>query len=248
MISSSLPDAPPPEITVRRITDPNDPALDAFAQVQQSSYYAPDTLIPPQMFPELVAGRGAGRLDRLLVVQNAGGEVLGGTLYHLLPGAGFNSFMGVAAPARGLGVGRALHRASLADAAAHGRAGMFADSVYAARQSPAERAAEQRTGTDAQQRRQALHALGLRAVDLAYWQPVGGPDGGPIQDLDLLYAPPDPQQSTVALALVLEVLGAYWHGWLGEKRTAAELAGLRARAGGDELALLPATQTPGYWS
>lgn len=234
-------------VTVRRVTDPADPALDGFARIQESSYYAPDMLIPPQMFPDLVAGRRPERQDRLLVAEDESGAVLGGTLYHLLPGAGFNSFMGVSAAARGRGVGRALQEASLHDAGEHGRAGIFADSVHASRQSPAEQAAETRAGTDAGQRRRVLHSLGLRTVDLAYWQPVGGPEGGPVKDLDLLYAPPKPDQQTVALDLVLDVLGAYWHGWLGEERTAAELAGLRERAVSDELALLPATETPQYW-
>ncbi|MDO4264481.1 MAG: GNAT family N-acetyltransferase, partial [Deinococcus sp.] len=229
-------------VNVRRVTDPADPALDAFAGIQESSYYAPDMLIPPEMFPALVAGRGGGREDRLLVAEDERGAVLGGTLYHLLPGAAFNSFMGVSAAARGRGVGRALQAASLRDAGQHGRAGIFADSVYAGRQSEAERAAEKRTGTDAQQRRQVLGALGLRVVDLGYWQPVGGADGGPVKDLDLLYAPPQENQTSVALDLVLDVLGAYWQAWLGEERTAAELAGLRERAGAHELALLPATE------
>ena len=79
-------------VTVRRVTDPAHPALDAFARIQQSSYYAPDMLIPPQMFPDLVAGRRPERQDRLLVAEDESGAVLGGTLYHLLPGAGFNSF------------------------------------------------------------------------------------------------------------------------------------------------------------
>lgn len=236
-----------PSITVRRVADPHDPALAAFARIQESSYYAPDMLIPPQMFPDLVAGRRPERQDRLIVAENERGKVLGGTLYHLLPGAAFNSFMGVSAEARGLGVGRALHRWSLSDAAENGRAGMFADSVYAARQTSAEQAAEARVGTDARTRREQLHRLGLRTVDIGYWQPVGGENGGPLKDLDLLYAPLDPAASTVPLELALTVMAAYWQGWLGAERTAAEIAGLRARASGEELALLPATQTARYW-
>ncbi|MFC6592218.1 GNAT family N-acetyltransferase [Deinococcus lacus] len=239
-------------LRIRRVTDPADPALEAFGRIQTHSYYAPDQLIPPQMFPDLVAGRRPERRDRILVAER-GGEVVGGTVYHLLPAAGFNSFMGVSAAARGLGTGRLLQQASLADVAACGLPGMFADSVYAGRQTAADRAAEARAGTDPQARRAVLGRLGFRVVDLGYWQPVGGPDGGPVQDLDLLYAPlvadgdSATAPATVPLALVTATLGAYWGGWLGEARTAQELAALRERASGEHLALLDAAATPRYW-
>ncbi|MFC6616590.1 GNAT family N-acetyltransferase [Deinococcus radiophilus] len=237
--------AVPPSVTVRRITDPHDPALAAFGEVQRRSYYAPDTLIPPQMFPDLVAGADSGRRNRILVAERAG-TVLGGTLYHLLPRAGFNSFLGIDAVARGTGVGHALHRAALDDVQAHGLAGMFADSVYAGRQSAESRAAEARTGTDPLARRAALDRLGFRTVDLGYWQPVGGPDGGPVKDLDLLYAPLHPALQ-VELKLVSDTLEAYWQPWLGGLHTGTELRGLRERAAGASLKLLPATETAQYW-
>ena len=233
-------------VTVRRVTDPHDPALAAFGRIQEASYYAPEMLIPPQYFPALVAGRSA-RNDRLLVAERSG-EVVGGTLYSLLPSAGFNSFMGVSHAARGQGAGRALHAASLADLRAAGLPGMFADSVHVSRQSAAEREAEARSGSDPLVRRRQLHALGLRTVDLPYWQPVGGEDGGPLKDLDLLYCPLD-GGDTVPLSLVTRTLEAYWRGWLGPQRARAEAEALSERAGQvEQVALLPAMQTPGYWA
>lgn len=253
-------------VRVRRVTDPHDPALAAFGQIQEASYYAPDTLIPPEVFGHLLRGGSGAREDRILVAETpghagAGGEalgweVLGGTVYSLLPGPGdsgggdgaaFNSFLGVSPAAQGRGVGRALWRHSLEDVRAAGLAGMFADSVYGERQSTEERAAEIRTGTDPVTRRRALHALGLRTVDVPYWQPVGGPDGGPLQDLDLLYQPAD-ARDTVPLALVTATLRGYWRGWLRQERAEREALALAERAGHvPQLRLRPATETASYW-
>lgn len=234
-------------VTVRRITDPQDPALAAFGRIQEASYYAPEMLIPPEYFPRLVAGLGE-RQDRLLVAEDEAGTVLGGTIYSLLPAAGFNSFMGVAPGAQGQGVGRRLHQASLDDVRGAGLSGMFADSVHASRQSASEQAGERRVGTDPVVRRRQLHALGFRTVDLPYWQPVGGPGGGPLKDLDLLYCALDGSDA-VSLSLVTQTMQSYWQGWLGPERAAAEAKALAGRAGNVErVALLPATQTPGYWA
>lgn len=240
--------------TLRHVTDPGDPAVPAFGRVQEASYYAPDMLIPPEVFGHLITRRTPEREDRLLVAQTPDGEVLGGTLYALLPlpgglrGAGFNSFMAVTRAARGLGVGRALHGETLRAVREAGLAGMFADSVHPTRQNAEDRAAEAATGVDPAQRRAALHALGLRTVDLPYWQPVGGPDGGPLTDLDLLYQPARPAQ-TVPLNLVTGVLRAYWSGWLGADRAQAEAQALADRAGhAQDVPLLPSTSTATWWS
>ncbi|ANC72378.1 GNAT family N-acetyltransferase [Deinococcus radiodurans] len=237
----------PTPLTVRCVTDPQDPALAAFGRIQEEVYYAPDMLIPPAAFSRLLAGGQDERQDRILVAEQ-GSEVVGGTIYSLLPAAGFNSFMGVSRAAQGQGAGRALHAASLADVRAAGLPGMFADSVHPSRQSAAEREAEARSGSDPFTRRQQLHALGLRTVDVPYWQPVGGENGGPLKDLDLLYCPLDGGE-TVPLALVTRTMEAYWRGWLGPQRAAAEAQALAERAGNAErVRLLPGTETPGYWA
>ncbi|MCD0159002.1 GNAT family N-acetyltransferase, partial [Deinococcus sp. 6GRE01] len=125
-----------PTFTLRHVTDPDDPAIAAFGRVQEASYYAPDMLIPPEVFGQLIGRRSPGREDRLLVAQTPGGDVLGGTLYALLTlpgslrGAGFNSFMAVTRAVRGLGVGRALHDETLRVVCESGLAGLFADSVH----------------------------------------------------------------------------------------------------------------------
>lgn len=242
-----------PTFTLRHVTDPDDPAIAAFGRVQEASYYAPEMLIPPEVFGHLIGRHSPGREDRLLVAQTQGGDVLGGTLYALLPlpgglrGAGFNSFMAVTRAARGLGVGRALHAETLRAVREAGLAGLFADSVHPSRQNEEDRAAEAATGVDPAGRRAALHALGLRTVDLPYWQPVGGPDGGPLTDLDLLYQPAR-SAPTVPLALVTGILRAYWTGWLGPERAQAEARALAERAGNVEnVPLLSGTSTATWW-
>lgn len=233
-------------VHVRQITSPDDPALAAFGQIQDRSYPDPDSLIPPGAFPHLLASQRSGRRNRIVVAEGAHGQVLGGSVYHLLPQAAFSSFVAVAPESRGLGVGRALHAARLEDVRGAGLAGLFADSVFAGRQNARAQAAEARIGPGAVARRRALHALGYRTVDVPYWQPVGGPDGGPVKDLDLLYHPLEPQGSVPTL-LVTATLQSYWEGWLGQPRAQHEAQALAARAGTARLGLLPATETPAFW-
>ncbi|SMB89028.1 hypothetical protein SAMN00790413_00238 [Deinococcus hopiensis KR-140] len=229
------------------MTGPDDPALAAFGRIQERSYYAPDTLIPPEAFGHLVsAGGQGGRRNRIVVAEGPAGQVLGGSIYHLLPEAAFSSFVAVAPEARGRGISRLIHTARMDDVRTHGLAGLFADSVFPERQDAEDREAEAQVGMNPLVRRRALNALGYRTVDVPYWQPVGGPNGGPLTDLDLLYAPLN-GGNTVATALVAETMRAYWSGWLGKGRAGREAEALAERAGTGVLALLPATQTPGYW-
>ncbi|WP_161883379.1 GNAT family N-acetyltransferase [Deinococcus alpinitundrae] len=234
--------------TARRVTDPSDPALSAFGRIQEASYYAPDMLIPAEYFGQMIAQTGRdqasdGRENVILVAEN-GGEVIGGTLFHLLPsGAGFSSFMGVAQSARGTGAASALHVARMQIIREAGLAGVFADAVHVETLSAADLAAEVRVGSDPQLRRVKLGALGFRTVDIPYWQPVGGPDGGPLMDLDLLYCPLTPADR-VPLQLVSETMRAYWQSWLGTERARREAEALAGRSGADPVALLPAPQRP----
>ncbi|MFC4638382.1 GNAT family N-acetyltransferase [Deinococcus hohokamensis] len=241
----------PVSVRVRQITSPDDPALAAFGEIQDRSYYDLDSLIPAAAFAHLLASQRGERRNRIMVAEDPNGHVLGGSVYHLLPEAAFSSFVAVAPEARGLGVARALHAARLADVRGAGLAGLFADSVFAGRQTDQARTAEAQVGTDAVSRRRALHALGYRTVDVPYWQPVGGPGGGPLKDLDLLYhplsAPDTPEQERVPTDLVTATLQSYWAGWLGAERAQREAQALASRAGTDLLALLPATETPAYW-
>lgn len=228
-------------VTVREVTDPNDPAIDGFGRMQTAAYFAPETLIPASYIPRMLAGETGTRRNFLLVAE-ADGQVIGGALFHWLAdaGSGFSSFLGVARAWRGRGVARHLHveRFRILDRVAGGRApGVFIDVVNPTRLSPDELLREQRVGSDPWERRIAFEHLGFRQVDIRYEQPVGGPNGGPVTILDLLYCPHEPA-TRVATSLVVATMRAYWSPWLGKAadRHAREL---QARAHGAEwLALL----------
>src|SRR5215207_780753 len=97
-------------ITIRAITDPGDAAIEAFGRLQQSVYFAPETLIPAQYIPAMLSGPTGERLNVLLVAEWEG-RVIGGTLFHAFHATktGFSSFLGVSREHRGQGVARRLH-------------------------------------------------------------------------------------------------------------------------------------------
>jgi GNAT superfamily N-acetyltransferase len=232
--------------------------------LQRQVYFEADLLIPPTVIRAMLGLPEGGR-GNFLVVAEEEGAVVGGTFFHYLrkPNTGFSSFMGVALSARGRGIARRLHqkRFAVLDAAAGGRVeGVFIDVVAPERLTPEELEAERRVGSDPVGRRRAFAALGFRRVDIGYEQPVGGPNGGPVTNLDLLYCPHE-RAGTVServletegaslqeaaeiglrpirLSLVLETLRAYWSPWLGPGRAGREVEKLRQRAGGPELQLL----------
>ncbi|MBV9544308.1 MAG: GNAT family N-acetyltransferase, partial [Chloroflexi bacterium] len=203
---------------VRRVTDPNDAALDEFGAIQRAVYYDQGSLIPPEWFGRLLEDAAGARINFLIVAER-NGHVLGGALFHYLAEAdsGFSSFMGVAHQARGQGISRALHRKRfevLNEAAGHAVPGVFIDVVNPTRMDEAELAAEDRVGMDPFSRLKIFQHLGFGRVDIRYEQPVGGPNGGPVTRLDLLYCPQRPAD-TIPTAYVVATLRAYWSGWLG---------------------------------
>jgi GNAT superfamily N-acetyltransferase len=237
-------------ISVREVIDPHDPAIPGFGTMQRAAYFAPETLIPAQYIPRMLADGGQTETRRnYLVVAESAGRVVGGTLFHWLAdaGSGFSSFMGVERQLRGQGIARRMHeqRFAILDRAA-GRevAGVFIDVANPTRLPPEEIERDRAVGSDPWQRRRALAHLGFRQVDIRYEQPVGGPDGGPVTILDLLYCPRRPAVS-VPTALVVATMQAYWSPWLRNVaiRHAREL---ESRANGrTELALIsPEQQRP----
>jgi len=238
-------------ISLREVTDPDDAAIDGFGQMQTAAYFAPETLIPARYIPQIL-GEDHTRAWRhnFLLVAEASGRVVGGTLFHWLAeaGSGFSSFLGVDQQLRRQGIARRLHaeRFAILDRAAGGRApGVFIDVVNPTRLPPAELERERKIGSDPWQRRHTFARLGFRQVDVRYEQPVGGPNGGPVTILDLLFCPRDAADA-VPTALVVATMRAYWSPWLGATAARHHAAELESRAHGQsELRLLPiATAEP----
>jgi GNAT superfamily N-acetyltransferase len=210
-------------VTVREVTDPDDKAIVGFGTMQRAAYFAPETLIPAQYVPRMLAGAGeTGTRRNFLIIAELNGKVVGGTLFHWLDdaGSGFSSFLGVDRKMRRQGIARRMHelRFLILDRAAGGPGkapGVFIDVVNPTRMSTQEIARERTAGSDPWLRRRVFAHLGFRQVDIRYEQPVGGPNGGPVTILDLLYCPRQPAP-TVSTALVVATMQAYWSPWLGK--------------------------------
>lgn len=203
---------------IRRITNPIDPAVTAFVNMQNTVYFDPDALIPAGAIRMMLSIPMTGRRNFLIVAEE-NKKLLGGVIFHYLkkPNVGFSSFMGTSLEARGKGVGRKLHDARFAalDEAAGGKVhGVFLDSVAPERLTQEELEAERRVNSDPVARRDIFQHLGFRKVAIRYEQPVGGPDGGPVTNMDLLFCPREPVD-TILTDLVVETMQGYWMPWLG---------------------------------
>ena len=229
-------------VVIREVHDPDDPAIAGFGGMQRAAYYAPEMLIPAQYIPPMLA-QDTGTRRNFLVVAEMNGRVVGGTLFHWLAeaGSGFSSFMGVDREMRRRGIARQMHeeRFRVLDRAAGRRApGVFIDVVNPTRMPAEDIPREQAAGSDPWDRRRALARLGFRQINIRYQQPVGGPHGGPVTTLDLLYCPRDPADS-VPTALVVATMQAYWSPWLGRDAARRHARELESRAHGQsKLALI----------
>jgi len=241
------------QVRIREVVDPADPAIAGFGEVQRAAYFEPESLIPATYIPRLLAGSGeTGTRRNFLIVAELGDRVVGGTLFHWLAdaGSGFSSFMGVKRSVRRHGVGRRLHAARLRalDRASAGKAaGVFIDVVNPTRLSAEAIARDRDAGFDPWDRRRAFSHLGFRQVDIRYEQPVGGPDGGPVTVMDLLFCPREPSD-WVATSLVVATMQAYWTPWFGAPGARRHAQVLESRAhGAPRLALIwPEPASPGH--
>jgi GNAT superfamily N-acetyltransferase len=228
-------------IRVREVTDPSDPAIAGFDTIQRQVYFDPGALIPTSMFGRLLAASEGARRNFFLVAEDDAQQdaVLGGTFFHYLAaaGTGFSSFMGVAREARGRGIARQLHAArfEVLQRVANGSLpGVFIDVVNPARLSQKEIERDRAVGSDPWLRLRIFARLGFRRVDVRYEQPVGGPNGGPVTSLDLLFCPTPPADAAalreIPTRLVATTLQAYWTPWLGAREAARHADALAARA------------------
>jgi len=233
-------------LVIREVGDPQDPAIAGFEKMQEGAYFAPETLIPGRYIPQLLANPSRN----FLVVAELDGRVVAGTLFHWLAeaGSGFSSFLGVERALRGRGIARRLHerRFAVLDRAAGGHvAGVFIDVVSPVRLPREELEREHKAGSDPFGRRRAFAHLGFRQVDIRHEQPVGGPNGGPVTILDLLFCPHDPTDQ-VPTALVVATMQAYWTPWFGRAGAIHHARELESRAqGAARLSLISPMPAPG---
>lgn len=233
---------------IRQITNPKDAAIAAFGALQERTYADPDLLIPPEVLPHLLARQSGARRNLMLVAEEGGGQVVGGTIFHYLGDAnsGFSSFLAVAPEVRGQGLARRLHEARLLllDQAAGARApvpGIFIDVVAPERLSPDELTRERAMGLDPADRRRIFQRMGFRRVDVAYFQPAEGSGGEAVTSMDLLFCPREAGTDWVSADLVAETMRSYWKDWLGKAAADRNAAELRCRCGGERVALKPTT-------
>jgi len=221
-------------LVIRQVVDQQDPAIAGFGKMQEAAYFAPEALIPGRYIPQLLANPGRN----FLIVAELDGRVVAGTLFHWLAeaGSGFSSFLGVDRELRGQGIARRLHerRFKVLDRVAGGQVpGVFIDVVSPTRMSPSEIQREHDAGSDPFERRRAFAHLGFRQVDIRYEQPVGGPNGGPVTILDLLFCPHE-LTDEIPTSLVVATMLAYWTPWFGKAGAIRHAHELEARANGAE--------------
>ena len=229
----------PPEL--RRITSPTDPAILEFGHLQEATYFEPDMLIPASFIGQMLQWSDARRSNHLIVLED-NGRVVAGTLFHYLakPQIGFSSYLAVAPALRGQGLARRLHdaRAALLEEVSSGLYnGVLIDVVNPARLSAFDLELERSVGSDPVKRLQVFSSLGFKRVDVRYEQPVGGANGGPVTNMDLLLCPRVNAESAPT-ALIVAAMLEFWTPWLGRKTAQVAAKALEARAGGERLALL----------
>ncbi len=226
---------------IRRVTNPLDAAVAKFARMQSEVYFDPDALIPLGAIRMMLASPMIGR-NNILLVAEEGQQFLGGVLFHYLkkPNTGFSSFMGTTLESRGQGIARKLHdvrMTTLNEIAGKTVEGVFLDSVNPERLSKEELSEERAVGADPYQRRQVFQRLGFRRVNVRYEQPVGGPNGGPVTNMDLLFCP-SVFSDMIATETVIQTMTSYWTPWLGPLAAKHHAKELRKRATGGRLELL----------
>lgn len=236
------------QVELREVQDPQDPALDQFLHLLHRTFPDPRLISPPEQFARWVAQREQGPRRFHLLTARAGGQVVGGTMFSYIPGAGaaLSELIAVDPQQQGSGLGRQLFESRLrvlqADAQAHGAPlqGLFIEVANPDRLTPAEYEQERASGTDPRDRRRIMAHLGYRQVEMAYLPPPFAPGQPPVTYLDLLFLPLNPDlagRNRVPARLVLETLTPMWAA-LGSPDLDKHLDALRQQIGDRELRLI----------
>ena len=210
---------------VREVTDPDDPAIAGFGEMQNAAYFAPETLDPGAVHPSPAGGadrrapqlshRGgdgrAGRGWRAVSFSGRGGQWL-----FQLPrgGALVSPAWGCAALARGTPAGcwsELLRAASPACSSTWStlRACLLQSSSASARPARTPGIAAAPSSTWASNR-----------WTFATSSPSAARTAGPVTILDLLFCPRSPSATGTDTSLVVATMRAYWSPWLRRRRRA----------------------------
>ena len=233
---------------LRTITDPQDPAVEAFADLVARTFPDPDLVVTVEGVRRRVAHRVTPeRIDFLLAAEEAG-RLVGAASFCYLPGpdTAFSGYLVVERERRGEGWGRRLftERARLLReaAAALGRPGprgLFIEVANPLRLPPARLAAERAAGMDPVHRRRIFRHFGFQQVAVRYVEPPAHPAGRPVTYMDLLCRASDPElarSGSLPVELVLETLRLAWPAYIDP---APYLAELRAQVEGERIPLIP---------
>ena len=99
-------------IAVRRVTDPEDSALDGLSSLMQATFADPDTVLELDRIQAFLAERHSGTAERqfCVVVAEEDGAVVGGTVFSYVPATncGFSEYLLVRKDRHGQRIGRLL--------------------------------------------------------------------------------------------------------------------------------------------
>ena len=235
-------------VRLRAVIDPQDPAIEAFADLVARTFPDQNLVITPEGVRRRVAGRVTPeRIDFLLVAEEDG-RLRGATSFCYLPGpdTAFSGYLVVDPAERGRGWGRRLfdERARLLReaAAALGRPGpraLFIEVANPGRLPPERLAAERAAGMDPVQRRRIFRHFGFQQLAVRYVEPPANPAGQPVTYMDLLCTVSDPElqrAGSLPVDMVLETLRLSWPAYIDPE---PYLADLRAQVQGDRIPLVP---------
>jgi GNAT superfamily N-acetyltransferase len=236
---------------VRRVYVAEDPALRELSSLLETTFADPDTVLELDRIQAFL-GEQSASLDRqfCVVVAEAGGRLLGGTIFSYVPptNCGFSEYLVVRKDRHGHGIGRRLfdaRRAVLDELAQESQqkscSGLFIEADNPDRTPLDLQARGRETAMDTLVRLQVFAHLGFLRVDLDYVQPALGPGKQPVHYLDLLFAPWAERvrsEDRVPAGWVTQTLCAIWASWASSIGQTA-CAALRQRLGETPVAILP---------
>jgi GNAT superfamily N-acetyltransferase len=231
------------------ITRPDDPRLAAFAALLERTFADPDSVLGLDRLREFLSDSESARSFRVLVADNADGQVVGGCVFSYVPktNCGFSEYLVLEPGRRGQGLGRQLfdRRREILDGLAHAHGqlrcrGLFIEADSPVRLPPSLLEAERDSAMDPVERLRIFGHFGFRRVDVPYFQPPLARDKSVVEYLDLLFAPSPWTEpiGVLPVALIVETLAPIWTAWTSASAAARYLQELQARIGAAQLVAL----------